>query len=160
MHSWLNIVDGVVDPTGSSVSSANAASYSPVTAPNIPISAQDIQSAYDFPDAVNPDPGCPLVLCKVRGDAAAACGAYQVGNNTNATMFTMDVSNSKLVMGTSSGAVVAIAYNSSTKTALISWRGTSSNQDWLEVRSSALSLCINGLSPYDGHTNFTWECAA
>ena len=39
-------------------------------------------------------------------------------------------------MGTASGADVAIAYNQTTKTALISWRGTVSTRDWLEVECS------------------------
>ena len=134
LRSWFSIVDGVVSPTGSSQSSTSSASFSSVVAPNVPINSGDILSAYDFAEPVSPDPSCPVILCKIRGEAAAACGTYQIGNNTNATEFSMDVPNSKLVRGTSTGAVVAIAYNSSTKTALISWRGTSTDQDWLEVR--------------------------
>lgn len=38
-----------------------------------------------------------------------------------------------MISGTASGADVAIAYNRTTKIALISWRGTVSRRDWLEV---------------------------
>ena len=43
----------------------------------------------------------------------------------------------RLVMGTASGADVAIAYNRTTKIALISWRGTVETRDWLEVSRRA-----------------------
>ena len=132
-------MDGVIGPTGNAESSSSQASFANIVVPSITITPQDIQSAYDFNEPVTPDASCTPVLCKIQGEAAAACGTYQIANNTNVTQFTMDVPNSKLVFGTDTGAVVAIAYNSTTKTALISWRGTSTTQDWLEVRAIRLS---------------------
>lgn len=48
---------------------------------------------------------------------------------------------SVLVTGTSSGANVAVAYNSSTKIGLISWRGSVGTRDWLDVSFVLLFLC-------------------
>ncbi|KAK9835462.1 hypothetical protein WJX74_000569 [Apatococcus lobatus] len=132
LRDWLSIVDGVISPTGSSQSSTSAASFAAVTVPVVPITPSDIREAFQFTDPVTPDPACPAILCKMQGEAAAACGTYQINNATQATEFTNAIPGSVLVQGTASGADVAIAYNKTTKIALISWRGTVSTRDWLE----------------------------
>ncbi|KAK9862141.1 hypothetical protein WJX84_010141 [Apatococcus fuscideae] len=129
---WLSIVDGVLAPSGSASSSTSAASFDEIVVPNIPINGSDIREAYDFTDPTTPDPSCPAILCKMQGEAAAACGTYETGTNATETQLTDSIPGSVLVHGTSTGAIVAVAYNSSTKTGLISWRGTVGTEDWLD----------------------------
>ncbi|KAK9835675.1 hypothetical protein WJX74_005697 [Apatococcus lobatus] len=129
---WFSIVDGLVAPSGSASSSTSAASYDDIVVPAIPINASDIREAFQFTDPTTPDPACPAVLCKMQGEAAAACGVYQNGNTSADTEFTAAIPGSVFVTGTSSGANVAVAYNSSTKIGLIAWRGSVGTRDWID----------------------------
>lgn len=116
------------------------------------------------PAPQQPNPDCPLILCKVRGAIEAACGTYEVyppGSTFVPTLVALQ--GSQIVSTQPYDTHVIIDWDAATRTAIFVWRGSITEQDWLQdtklklVNGSwLLSPAIAGIFPYvQTHLGFT-----